>query len=140
MPTWASGQWPCKTRSPARDWSIGLGLVILVAIVGYGFLLTSGKVPFSPYSDILTYHLGAKEAVFRAFQAWQGLAFWRSDQLAGTPAFTNPNVLATHPLHLLFCLMPPADAMGWTIWLRLVVGGVIAFPLLMATVVRLTLG
>lgn len=127
MRTQVGATWISRTRSPARDWTIGVGVVLLMAIAGYGFLLAPGKILFSPYSDIFTYHLAAKEVLFRAFQTGHGLAFWRADQLAGTPAFTNPNILATHPLQLLFYVIPPAEALGWTIWLHLAVGAVIAF-------------
>jgi hypothetical protein len=53
MRTGVSERWLSLTRSPAGNWTIGIGLIVLMAVIGYGSLLTPGKVPFSPYSDIL---------------------------------------------------------------------------------------
>lgn len=105
-----------------QDWWAPFGLIVLLALAGYGFLLRPGELLYTPYSDIVAYHLGVKEVLFRSWQAGQGLPFWRADQLAGGPAFTNPNGLYTYPLHVLFYLVPPPAAMGWTIWLHLVIG------------------
>src|SRR5574337_1325112 len=74
------------------------------------------------HSDIVAYHLGVKEVLVRSWQAGRGVPYWRSDQLAGGPTLTNPNALYTHPLHFLFYVLPLTDAMGWTLWLHLVVG------------------
>lgn len=103
-------------------WLLPLCLILLLAGVGYGLLLRPGEILYSPYSDIVTYHLAAKEVLFRSWHAGRGLPFWRADQLAGGPALTNPNSLYTYPLHFLFYVLPPAEAMDWTIWLHLVIG------------------
>ncbi|MEI8189227.1 MAG: hypothetical protein WCI75_05880, partial [candidate division NC10 bacterium] len=95
-----------------QDWLIALLLIVSLAFIGYGFLLKPGSVPYSPYSDIVAYHLAAKEVLFRSIQAGQGLPYWRADQLSGGPAFTSPNALYTYPLHGLFYLFPPAAVMG----------------------------
>ncbi len=110
-----------------RDWLIALLLIVSLAFIGYGFLLKPGSVPYSPHSDIVSYHLAAKEVLFRSVQSGQGLPFWRADQLSGGPAFTSPNALYTHPLHGLFYLFPPAAVMGWTIWLHLVAGACVFY-------------
>ena len=105
-----------------RQWLLPLCLIPLLAAAGYGFLLRSGEILYSPHSDIVAYHLAAKEVLFRSWHAGRGLPFWRADQLAGGPALTNPNSLYTYPLHFLFYVLHPADAMNWTIWLHLVIG------------------
>jgi len=105
-----------------RSGFVGLFLILALALGGYGFLLRSGEIVYTPHSDIVAYHLAAKEVLFRSWQAGRGLPFWRADQLGGGPALTNPNGLYTYPLHFLFYVLPPADAMGWTIWLHLVIG------------------
>jgi hypothetical protein len=109
------------------QWLLPLCLIPLLAAAGYGFLLRPGEILYSPHSDIVAYHLAAKEVLFRFWQAGQGLPFWRADQLAGGPALTNPNGLYTYPLHALFYVVPPATAMGWTVWLHLVVGAVVFY-------------
>jgi hypothetical protein len=111
----------------SRDWLIALSLIVSLAFIGYGFLLKPGSIPYSPYSDILSYHLAAKEVLFRSIQADQGLPFWRADQLSGGPAFTSPNALYTYPLHGLFYLFPPVAVMGLTIWLHLVAGAFVFY-------------
>ncbi|MGD0266693.1 MAG: hypothetical protein ABSD47_17320 [Candidatus Methylomirabilota bacterium] len=103
-------------------WLLPVCLIPLLAGVGYGLLLRPGEILYSPHSDIVAYHLAAKEVLFRSWHAGRGLPFWRADQLAGGPALTNPNSLYTYPLHFLFYVLHPADAMNWTIWLHLVIG------------------
>lgn len=104
------------------EWFIAFCLILSLASAGYGFLLRPGMIPYSPYSDILAYHLGIKEVLARSVHAGRGIPFWRADLVAGTPTLTNPNALYTHPLHFLFYVLPPAKAMGATLWLHLVVG------------------
>ena len=105
-----------------RYWLIPLCLIPLLAVVGYGVLLRPGEILYNPHSDIVAYHLAAKEVLFRSWHAGRGLPFWRADQLAGGPAMTNPNELYAYPLHFLFYMLRPADAVDWTIWLHVVVG------------------
>jgi hypothetical protein len=110
-----------------RDWLIALLLIVSLAVIGYGVLLKPDRVPYSPYSDIISYHLAAKEVLFRSIQAGQGVSYWRADQLSGGPAFTSPNALYTYPLHILFYLFPPVAVMGWTIWLQIVAGACVFY-------------
>ncbi|RPI11527.1 MAG: hypothetical protein EHM71_00635 [Zetaproteobacteria bacterium] len=107
-------------RPPA--WLLSFALIVALGFAGYGFILQPDQVLYSPHSDILAYHLGAKEVLWRSVEAGRGIPFWRADQLAGGPAFTGPNALYTYPLHFLFYLYPPAAAVGWTVFLHLVVG------------------
>ncbi|MFI5340977.1 MAG: hypothetical protein ACHQ7N_14210 [Candidatus Methylomirabilales bacterium] len=108
--------------SRRQHWFILFCLIPLMAAAGYGFLLRPGEILYSPHSDIVAYHLAAKEVLFRSWHAGRGVPFWRADQLAGGPALTNPNELYTYPLHFLFYWLPPMVAMDWTIWLHLVIG------------------
>lgn len=117
--------------SPFREqhWLAPFCLILLLAVGGYGFLLRPGEIPYTPHSDIVAYHIGVKEVLFRSWHAGRGLPFWRADQLAGGPALTNPNGLYTYPLHFPFYLLPPPEAMGWTIWLHLVIGAWVYYAL-----------
>lgn len=112
-----------------QDWVAPFFLILLLAVAGYGFLLRPGEILYTPHSDIVAYHIGVKEVLFRSWHAGRGLPFWRADQLAGGPALTNPNGLYTYPLHFLFYLFPPPEAMGWTIWLHLVLGAWVYYAL-----------
>jgi hypothetical protein len=58
-----------------QDWPIALLLIISLALIGYGFLLWPGKIPYTPYSDIVAYHLGAKEILHRSVEAGQEVRF-----------------------------------------------------------------
>jgi len=102
---------------------------VIFALVGYGFILRAGHLLYSPHSDILAYHLGAKEILWRSLEAGRGIPFWRSDQFAGGPAFTSPNALYTYPLHVLFYFVPPLSAVDWTIWFHLVVSALVFWEL-----------
>ncbi len=108
--------------SRRQQWFILFCLIPLMAAAGYGFLLRPGEILYSPRSDIVAYHLAAKEVLFRSWHAGRGVPFWRADQLAGGPALTSPNDLYRYPLHFLFYWLSPMVAMDWTIWLHLVIG------------------
>lgn len=118
----ARGRYSRMRASREQHWFILLCLIPLMAAAGYGFLLRPGEILYSPHSDVVAYHLAAKEVLFRSWHAGRGLPFWRADQLGGGPALTNSNSLYTYPLHFLFYVLRPAEAMGWTIWLHLVIG------------------
>jgi len=105
-------------RSRLRG-TAAIALILALALLGYGQLLLPGRVPYSPHSDIVAYHLAAKHVLHRSLAAGHGLPHWRSDQLSGTPAFTSPNALYTHPLHVLYHLWDPARATGPTLFLTL---------------------
>jgi hypothetical protein len=113
----------------ASAWWSSFALILLFALVGYGFILEPGQVLYSPHSDILAYHIGAKGVLWRSLEAGRGIPFWRADQLAGGPAFTSPNALYTYPLHGLFYLLKPAAAVGWTMWIHLVLGALVFWEL-----------
>ena len=95
----------------------GLGLLSLALFV-YGPALLSGQVQFSPHSDLLPQHLATKQVLWDALQAGR-LPLWRSDQLMGAPALTDPQALYLHPLQALFWLVEPLRAYGPTVFLEL---------------------
>ena len=64
-----------------------------------------------------------KWAAYRSIQTGEGLPLWKTDQLAGGPAVTNPQALYTNPFQLLFNLMDPAAAAGPTLWIHFLVMG-----------------
>jgi len=97
-------------------------IVLGLALAGYGALLRPGRVPYSIHSDIVAMHLATKMVLYESLHGGHGLPFWRDDQMSGAPAFTNPESQYTYPLHVLFALVPPADAVGPTIWIQLVAG------------------
>ena len=97
-------------------------VVCALAVAGYGQVLVPDTIPYSPHSDIVAYHLAAKQVLHRSLEAGHGLPFWRGDQLSGTPAFTSPNALYTNPLHFLYFILDPIRATGFTIALLLVAG------------------
>jgi hypothetical protein len=117
------------SRGGAPTWWVSLLLIVVLALVGYGFILQPGQVLYSPHSDILAYHLGAKGVLWRSLEAGRGIPFWRADLLSGSPAFTSPNALYTYPLHGLFYLLPPPAAVDWTMWVHLVLGAVVFWEL-----------
>jgi hypothetical protein len=112
-----------RTRqSRALPCLFSFALIVVLAYAGFGFILHQDHLVYGPHSDIVAYHLGAKEILWRSLEAGRGIPFWRADQLSGGPAFTSPNALYTYPLHFLFFLFPPAAAIGWTVFLHLVLG------------------
>ncbi len=100
-----------------------LVLVLLIAIgagVVYGRLLAPGRVPYSPYSDLVPLNIAVKQVLTDGIEQGGSLPLWRDDQLGGGPAATNPEALYTYPFHFLFWLMGPLAAIGPTFFLHVV--------------------
>jgi hypothetical protein len=93
-------------------------VIAAVAFFLFGLFLIPGTIPITPASDIWVAHL-ATQQVFHDLDP--GGFFWRRDHLAGTVGFTNPQARPTHPLGLLFWILPPLWAMGPTLFLALLV-------------------
>jgi hypothetical protein len=108
--------------SRTRETCLVLAAVLLLSLAGYGRLLRRGEVPYSVHSDIVSMHLAAKTVLHDSIRSGGGLPFWRSDQMAGVPAFTNPESQYAYPLHVLFYFLAPAGAVGPAIWAQLVAG------------------
>jgi hypothetical protein len=103
-----------------HDWFVAALLVLALAGIGYGFLWRQGEILYSPHSDIIAQGLAGKTLLYKALHEGRGIPFWRTDQLAGYSAFTNPQALYTYPLHFLFYFLEPANAVGGTLWLHFV--------------------
>jgi hypothetical protein len=99
--------------------------LLALALLVYGRLLAPGRVPYSPFSDLLPAHLPLKDVLWS--QAWPPL--WRSDVMLGAPALTEPQALYLHPLQLAFWLLPPLRAFGPTLVLELWVAALGAYAL-----------
>ena len=108
--------------SSRRATSLALATLLLLALAGFGRLLRPGQVPYSAHSDVVCIHLATKTVLYDSVHGGGGVPFWRDDQMAGVTAFTNPESQYLYPLHFLFYLVPPADAVGWAIWMQLVAG------------------
>jgi len=82
-----------------------------------------------PHSDLISYYLGLKQALWDSLRAGRGIPFWQDHQLGGGPAFTNPQAQYALPLHFLFWLLPPARAFAATMWFTLLAGGLSGYVL-----------
>lgn len=102
----------------------------LLAVAGfvYGPALLSSQVVFSPHSDLLPQHLAMKQVLWDALQQGR-LPLWRSDQMMGAPAMSDPQSLYLHPLQALFWLVEPLRAYGPTLFLELVVSALGGYAL-----------
>jgi hypothetical protein len=107
-----------------RDWLAAGLLILILAALGYGRLLRSAEILYSPYSDIIAEHLGTKTVLYESVQEGRGIPSWREDQFSGYPALSNPQALYTYPFHFLFYLRPPAEALGPTIWLHFILAAI----------------
>jgi len=100
-----------------------LTLIVGMTFIGYGYLWNQDRIPYSPYSDVVTAHLGNKAVLYHSLQAGKGIPLWRPDQFAGYPALTNPQALYTYPLNFLFYFLPPERAVGGTMWIHFLLAG-----------------
>jgi len=118
--------------SMRRELIVDALILLVLALVGYGFLLTPGEAPYSPHSDFVAQGLATKTVLWNSLRAGDGIPFWRHDELAGNVALTNPQSLYTYPLHLLFYLMEPVKAVGPTFWLHFLVAGFVGYIVAMS--------
>jgi hypothetical protein len=119
-------------------WLWSGGLLLLLCLVGYGHLLRPGQVLYSDYSDNVAHNLAGMSVLYESLQKGEGLPMWRSDQMVGWPATTQPQALYTYPLHILFWFMSPQTALGWVSWLHILAAGLVF--LLFGSVLRLGWG
>jgi hypothetical protein len=120
------GSTPGRKQLPRRtlwqSWPEAL-LLVGVALLVYGMLLRPGHAPYSPVSDLIPYGLPTKQVLYDSLQAGRGLPVWRSDQLSGSVAATQPQSLYTYPLDFLYWILAPISAAGPSMWLHLLVAG-----------------
>lgn len=102
-------------------------VILALAFVVYGFLWESGKVPYSPHSDMVAQGLALQEILHRSIEDGHGIPFWRSDQMSGSAVFTNPASLYLFPLHAPFLFLSPEKATGIAFWLQFVSGAVVLY-------------
>jgi hypothetical protein len=107
-----------------RERAALIASLIVVATVAYGHVLQPNRVMYSRNSDVVAYYQGTKEVLYRAIRSGEGVPFWRSDQLSGTPALSNPNSMYTYPFHFPFLLLPPAQAVGWVVWIHSILSAI----------------
>ena len=108
---------------------VAIAALGLLALAGYGSWLWQPGAVATPHSDLVAFHLGLKQALFDSVHAGRGLPFWRADQLGGAPAFTDPQAQFLFPLHFLFWLLPPARALGPTLFLQLLAAALCTWAL-----------
>ncbi len=116
-----------SSRSQPIPWkreALLLMLVVAIALVGFGFLLEPGTMPYSKHSDLIAEHLPLKYAAWRSVEAGEGLPLWRRDMISGGPALTNPQAVYLHPLQWPYLVMHPTVASGFSLWLHFVCMGV----------------
>ena len=101
-----------------------MGILLAAALLGCGFLWRGGMTPYSPHSDFLSEHVGAKQLLFDSIRRGGGLPLWRNDKLSGYDALISPVSQFTYPLDALFFVLPPLAAVGPTYWLHFLAAGV----------------
>ena len=100
-------------------------LLVALALLVYSMLLQPGHAPNSHSSDFVPYGWPTKQILYDSLHAGNGLPSWRSDQLSGSVALTQPQALYTYPLDFLYWVVPPLWAMGPTLWIHLLLAGVV---------------
>jgi hypothetical protein len=112
-----------------RQGLIAPAIILLAAALLFGGVWRHAAEGQSRCSDIVAQHHATKTVLWRNLQAGDGIPFWRSDQLSGTPALTHPQSLYTYPLHALYFFLPPERALGPTLWLHLAAAGLVLWAL-----------
>src|SRR6195256_4782930 len=101
-----------------------LALLVAIALVGLGFLITHPDGLLNIHSDLVAEHLGTQTILHDLWQKEHRIPLWRSDILSGGPALTNPQSLYTHPFHLLFALYSPDRVIGLVVWSQMLLAGI----------------
>ena len=100
-------------------------MLVCLCWVGYGQLLREGHVPYSRYSDDIAHNIATSYVLYEARRRGESAPLWRSDQLVGGVAMTQPQALYTYPLRVFSWWVHPARWVGWAYWLEmLAVAGV----------------
>jgi hypothetical protein len=113
-----------------------LALLVAIAMIGLGFLITHPDGLLNVHSDLVEQHLGTQTIFHDLWRKEHRVPLWRSDILSGGPALTNPQSLYTHPLHLLFALYRPEHVIGLVVWLQMLIAGIGGYYL--GTILRLS--
>ena len=113
-----------------------LALLVAIAMIGLGFLITHPDGLLNVHSDLVADHLGRQTIFHDLWRKEHRVPLWRSDMSSGGPALTNPQSLYTHPVHWLFALYRPDRVIGLVVWLQMLIAGVGGYYL--GTVLRLS--
>ncbi len=121
-----------------------LALLVAIAVLGLGFLITHPEGLFNRHSDLVAEHLATQTVFHDLWQTKHRVPFWRSDILSGGPALANPQALYTHPFHALFAFYRPEHVVGLVIWLQMLLAGIggyyVGFALRLSPPARLMVG
>jgi hypothetical protein len=101
-----------------------LALLVAIALLGLGFIITRPEGLLNVHSDLAAEHLATQTVFHDLWQAEHRVPLWRSDILSGAPALSNPQSLYTHPLHWLFAFYRPDRAVGLVVWLQMLLAGI----------------
>lgn len=105
----------------SKDFWKSIAIILLLTLVGYGFLWKPGNTLYSQYSDFIAEHVSTKQVLYDSIHQGWGIPFWRNDQFSGYAGLINPIAQYTYPLHFLFYLLPPLAAVGGTFFLHFLV-------------------
>jgi hypothetical protein len=120
-----------KTRWPAAvvDALWGAGLVAGMVTIWLARVVWSAKqMSLMGAGDLFGYFLPAYTYEAERF-AHGGFPFWNPYQGAGVPFLATLQPAALYPTRLLLLVVSPARAMGWSIFLHVVLGGLATFAL-----------
>ncbi|MEO7193062.1 MAG: YfhO family protein [Vicinamibacterales bacterium] len=115
------------SASPPSSHAGPLTLLIVIALCGLGFIIVSPTGLFNSHSDLIAENLATQDVLHDSWTGRRAIPLWRSDQLSGGPALTNPQAMYTHPLFFLFAWNNPARIVGLVIWLQMLLAAVGAF-------------
>src|SRR6185436_8549165 len=110
-----------------NDHAVAMLILVALTAIGFGFLLQSGRLPYSPFSDVIAQGLATKTILYESLHSGHGIPFWRDDQLSGSAGLINPQSLYTYPLHALFYFARPEAVIGITFWLHFLAAGVVLY-------------
>lgn len=118
---------PEESAAPGRgrwaDLAAVAAILVVLAVLFRAFLAHPGDTLYSPWSDVVVAHAGWKGFMARASAEYGGIAWWNPTYCGGMPAHANPSYLWFHPLHVLYHVLPPDQAVAPTFVLCLAVYG-----------------
>lgn len=121
MPTPDASQQPESVRRTHE--AAALAVLIAVFVLAYAHLWSRGEIPYSRHSDVVVYNLSVLQVLHDSLVEGRGLPFWRSDQLVGYPALSNPQATYLYPPVLALAWLPPARAVGILFALHFAIAG-----------------
>ena len=104
---------------------VSIALLILSVLIFFSKVILSGKPLFG--SDFVLQFYPWKKFIYDYVQSHGSLPLWNPYQFAGTPFIANIQASMFYPLGLLFYLMPPEQAYGYTIVLHCTLGAIFMY-------------